>query len=132
MANNQQVEPTMEEMKEAWLKMRQKQFEDITANGKQEGRDITQLKSPLQGRPIDPKTGKFLSYEDMKRRFLAAQGRGRGWQTPDSDIEHDISVSTPATGKPLQSFESMRERWYELQGKLPPEKLEQKWKDRLK
>jgi hypothetical protein len=112
------------EIQEEWKQRRQNQSNDE--------QDICKLKSPASNtRPIDPRTGQYLSYEDMKSRFLTAQGRGSGWQTPDT-TDHDITAPRPSENiKPSQSYEQMKKLWYEKQGKRSPDEMRAKWSKRL-
>jgi hypothetical protein len=124
------AEPTNEELMDAWHEHRRRQLGEIAENG------TLHAQSPIDGKPVDPQTGKLLTYEEMKQRFLAAQGRGVGWEVPDT-TEHDINVPTPQSGKLRDqngnfiSYESAREMYFSKMGRVDPAKKQQHWQHPL-
>jgi hypothetical protein len=124
-------EPTLEQMRQFWKEHRDaeklKEMNRIVNENPQ-----AQIQNPAtQNRPIDPITHLPLTFEQMKQRFMTLQGRSKGWQVADDNIDHDINTPRPSEGKPSQSYEELRAEFFARQGKQDPLKKTAAWKDRL-
>ena|SRR5271157_60210 len=136
--SDDEEQPTLEELREYYKQHRdseklKKMHEIYEQNPHAEAPLPPQMSNPaLNDRPIDPITHQPLTYEQMKQRFLTLQGRSKGWQVADDNIDHDITTPRPSEGKPEKSYEQMRQEWFALQGRSDPAKKTTEWQDRLK